>query len=222
MKRIVIALAITAIACISFIQDETSSVRQARAEPKSGSDAAAGSPRAHAAVGHPSFLSPYASPIALSGRHVFVVNTPADTVDVIDAGSRAIVARINVGISPVGIAVRPDGREVWIPTPDSLQFDSRFKGGSYVASNGDGDSFTRTQLMALGSDGFFVGTFTPRLKAKVDVDNPHRRRFRSVESAARRLLHRDRQCRRYQIRPRTYRTHTSYDREKASRSRRQD
>jgi YVTN family beta-propeller protein len=66
------------------------------------------------AVGHPGFLSPHASPIVLLGNHVFAANTPADTVDVIDAASRLVVARIHVGIDPVGLAVRPDGKEVWV------------------------------------------------------------------------------------------------------------
>lgn len=65
-------------------------------------------------IGHPTFLSPQSSPIAKNGNQVFVVNTPADTVDVIDAGSRQIIHRINVGIDPVSIAVRPDGKEVWV------------------------------------------------------------------------------------------------------------
>jgi len=65
-------------------------------------------------IGHPTFVSPHASPIAINGQHVYVVNTPSDTVDVIDSASRKIVARINVGIDPVGIAVRPDGKEVWV------------------------------------------------------------------------------------------------------------
>ena len=65
-------------------------------------------------IGHPTFVSPHASPIAINGQHVYVVNTPSDTVDVIDAAARKIVARINVGIDPVGIAVRPDGKEIWV------------------------------------------------------------------------------------------------------------
>ena len=64
-------------------------------------------------VGHPTFNSPQASPIAVNGGYVFVANTPADTVDVIDASSRRVIARIDVGIDPVGLAVRPDGLEVW-------------------------------------------------------------------------------------------------------------
>jgi len=66
------------------------------------------------ATGHPAFMSPHASPIVVSGGLVYVANTPADTVDVIDTNSREIVARVNVGINPVGIAVRPDGKEVWV------------------------------------------------------------------------------------------------------------
>jgi YVTN family beta-propeller protein len=42
------------------------------------------------------------------------VNTPADTVDVIDAANPAVMSRINVGIDPVSVAVRPDGNEVWV------------------------------------------------------------------------------------------------------------
>ena len=66
------------------------------------------------AVGHPTFMSPHASPIALNADHIFVVNTPADTVDVIDTDTHTIIKRINVGIDPVGIGVRPDGKEVWV------------------------------------------------------------------------------------------------------------
>ena len=65
-------------------------------------------------IGHPPFLSPHASSILKNGDHVFAVNTPADTVDVIDASSRAIIARIDVGIDSVGIAARPDGKEIWV------------------------------------------------------------------------------------------------------------
>jgi YVTN family beta-propeller protein len=65
-------------------------------------------------TGHPVFLSPHASPIVESNGVVFVVNTPADTVDVIDVSSRAIITRINVGIDPVSLALRPDGKEIWV------------------------------------------------------------------------------------------------------------
>ena len=67
-----------------------------------------------ARAGHPGFLSPHASPIAISGGFVYVANTPADTVDVIESATLQIAARIHVGINPVSIAVRPDGKEVWV------------------------------------------------------------------------------------------------------------
>ena len=53
------------------------------------------------------------TPIVFTGGRVFAVNTPSDTVDVIDSGLE-IIARIDVGIDPVTLAVRPDGREVWV------------------------------------------------------------------------------------------------------------
>ncbi len=67
-------------------------------------------------VGHMNYESPHAGPIALlpDNSLVYVVNTPADTVDVIDTGTGSVIHRINVGIDPVGIAVRPDGMEVWV------------------------------------------------------------------------------------------------------------
>ena len=72
------------------------------------------SPNKPAKIGHPSFLSPHSRPIALHGDQVFVANTPADTVDVIDTRSRKVIHRIDVGIDPVCLAVRPDGKEIWV------------------------------------------------------------------------------------------------------------
>ena len=74
----------------------------------------AAEPTAAVGYGAPLFLSPHANPIAASGGFVYAVNTPAGTVDVIAADSRRIVDRINVGIDPVSVAVRPDGKEVWV------------------------------------------------------------------------------------------------------------
>ena len=65
-------------------------------------------------VGHPTFASPHANPIAYSRGYVYVVNTPADTLDVIRASTGVVAIRINVGIDPVSVAVRPDRREVWV------------------------------------------------------------------------------------------------------------
>ncbi|MEE3373451.1 MAG: hypothetical protein VX346_29205 [Planctomycetota bacterium] len=65
-------------------------------------------------VVHSSFMSPHATPIVVSEGRVFVVNTPADTVDVIDSRTHEVVARVPVGIDPVGLAARPDGHEIWV------------------------------------------------------------------------------------------------------------
>lgn len=67
-------------------------------------------------VGHPFFSSPHSEPIALSndGALAYVANTPADTLDVIDTATARVVERIDVGIDPVTVAVRPDGAEVWV------------------------------------------------------------------------------------------------------------
>ncbi|MCH2379656.1 MAG: hypothetical protein MK236_09580, partial [Pedosphaera sp.] len=95
----------------SFNQAPEKPKRDTKA-PQQAEGKAASSPAAK--IGHPSFMSPHAKPIALQGGRVFVVNTPSDTVDVIDAKSRKIVARIDVGIDPVSLAVRPDGKEIWV------------------------------------------------------------------------------------------------------------
>ncbi len=75
---------------------------------------ASAAPNQRQQVGHPTFVSPHASPIRLLDRLVFVVNTPSDTVDVIDADTREVITRINVGIDPVSLAARPDGKEMWV------------------------------------------------------------------------------------------------------------
>ena len=75
---------------------------------------ATGAPARPGKVGHPSFLSPHSKPLVIGEGHVFVVNTPADTVDVIDRRTRKIVRRISVGVDPVGLALRPDGEELWV------------------------------------------------------------------------------------------------------------
>ena len=43
-----------------------------------------------------------------------MVNTPSDTLDVIDVDTKRVVKRIHVGIDPVSVAVRPDGKEIWV------------------------------------------------------------------------------------------------------------
>jgi YVTN family beta-propeller protein len=62
----------------------------------------------------PNFMSPHDHPIAVAGKLVLVANTPSATLDVIDSQSRAVVRRIQVGIDPVCVQVRPDGSEAWV------------------------------------------------------------------------------------------------------------
>lgn len=68
------------------------------------------------AAGQPGFASPQVQSIALSpdGSELYVANTAADTLDIVDTETRAVVFRVATGIDPVSVAVRPDGREVWV------------------------------------------------------------------------------------------------------------
>ena len=66
------------------------------------------------ASGYSTFLSPHAKPIVKNSSFVYAANTPANTVDVIDTRDSTLALRINVGIDPVALAVRPDGKEVWV------------------------------------------------------------------------------------------------------------
>ncbi len=100
-------------------------------------------PRPPTAVGHPQFMSPHAAPIAVSGGLVYAANTPADTVDVIDATTRAVITRVNVGINPASIAVRPDGKEVWV---------SNHVSDSVSVIDADPASPTRFQVLATIQD----------------------------------------------------------------------
>jgi YVTN family beta-propeller protein len=118
MKTVLMTLSsIVAVAALSMMTTGQPGDHAAvRAETRDGDTKNAVSTRrpARNVVGHPTFVSPHANPIAVHADRVFVVNTPADTVDVIDAGTRKVVHRVSVGVDPVSIAVRPDGREVWV------------------------------------------------------------------------------------------------------------
>ena len=65
-------------------------------------------------VGSPLFESPHTSPIVVNDKFVYVTNTPSGTVDVIDKEKHTVFTRIAVGVDPVSLAVRPDGKEVWV------------------------------------------------------------------------------------------------------------
>ncbi len=70
----------------------------------------------HEVRGHQHFASPQAKPIALSpgGTELYVLNTPGGNLDVLSTASGKLMRSIEVGIEPVGLAVKPDGSEVWV------------------------------------------------------------------------------------------------------------
>lgn len=109
-----------------------------------------GKPNAPLPVGHPLFSSPHANPIAILDDKVFVVNTPADTVDVIDVAKKEILHRIAVGIDPVCVVARPDGKEIWV---------SNHVSDSVSVIDTDGNSPTYLQIIATIQD------FDPETKA---------------------------------------------------------
>ncbi|MCI0635319.1 MAG: hypothetical protein L0206_15610, partial [Actinobacteria bacterium] len=70
----------------------------------------------HEPVGFQTFTSPQANPIAASpdGAFVYVANTTSHTLDVISTATNTRVKTIDVGVEPAGVAVRPNGLEVWV------------------------------------------------------------------------------------------------------------
>ena len=111
LSFLVATVLIAVILCSIVVPDGTNV--GASAAPSVGT-ARGGSPRRPLRVGHPTFASPHASPVVVHNGNVFVANTPADTLDVIDAETKKVRARVNVGIDPVSVAVRPDGKEIWV------------------------------------------------------------------------------------------------------------
>lgn len=65
-------------------------------------------------IGHNAFLSPHIHPIEINNGLVYVANTPAGTIDVINQKTQTLTTRIPVGIEPVTVKLRPDGRELWV------------------------------------------------------------------------------------------------------------
>ena len=131
MTRMAIALTLLALVGTSVLHVQD----PAQAEPTAAPTAAPTANQPPGPPGHSSFMSPHAAPIALGGGRVFVANTPADTVDVIDPATRKVTARIPVGIDPVGLALRPDGRELWVANhvSDSLSvIDTDFDSPTYL------------------------------------------------------------------------------------------
>ena len=71
-------------------------------------------PEAMTQGGRVALMSPQFHPIIESGEFIYVANTPNNTIDVIDKKSNRIDRMIAVGIEPVGLAIRPDGKELWV------------------------------------------------------------------------------------------------------------
>lgn len=65
-------------------------------------------------VGHPFFNSPHSNPIVAAEDFVYVVNTPSDTVEIIDKINNIVIGSVKVGVDPVSLALRPDGKELWV------------------------------------------------------------------------------------------------------------
>ncbi|MEM7457579.1 MAG: ankyrin repeat domain-containing protein [Planctomycetota bacterium] len=146
-------------------------------------------------VGYPSLMSPHFNPIAINGTRVFAVNTPADTVDVIDSRTREIVARVAVGIDPVSIAVRPDGLEVWVSNhvSDSVSvIDTDIDSPTYLQVVATVQEFDRrtgaTQfdepvgIAFAGNDKAYVALSSENEIAVIDVETREVRRKLSIAS----------------------------------------
>lgn len=102
--------------------------------------------------GHLTFMSPHANPVVVLNDKIFVTNTPAATVDVIDSQTLQVVNRIQTGIDPVALAVKPDGTEVWVSNhvSDSVSvIDVDSESQTYlkvIATIQDIDSVTKSTL----------------------------------------------------------------------------
>ena len=115
VKRLAFFLMLTALFCTcSIAQEQGQPEHTLNKQTPLITNTVGGILKSSIPIGHPTFISPHTSPIVVNGPHVFVVNTPADTLDVIDTHTHTIVKRINVGIDPVSVAVRPDGEEIWV------------------------------------------------------------------------------------------------------------
>ncbi len=67
-------------------------------------------------VGHLVFESPQVTPLALSldGDRLFAVHTPRNSLAVIDLEREVVIDEIPVGLEPVSVALRPDGKVLYV------------------------------------------------------------------------------------------------------------
>jgi len=57
--------------------------------------------------------------VAPDGSKVYVANSYADTVSVIDTSKKQVTATVLVGPNPYGVAVAPDGSKVYVANSGS-------------------------------------------------------------------------------------------------------
>ena len=91
-----------------------------------------------------------ATPLAQAAPHAYVANSGDNTVSVINTATNSVVGTNNVGSTPIGVAVSPDGNRV------------------YVANNGSGtvsviDTATDTVTATVG-----VGTLPQAVAVSPD------------------------------------------------------
>ncbi|MDJ0868282.1 MAG: YncE family protein [Myxococcota bacterium] len=72
--------------------------------------------RRHEDTGFQLFTSPQSKPIVLNadGSRLYVANTTSNSVSVVSTASNSQTKTIEVGMDPVGLALRPDGLELWV------------------------------------------------------------------------------------------------------------
>ena len=70
---------------------------------------------AHEAIGFQTFTSPQSNPIVLSPDRafVYVANTTSNSVSFVRTSDFTVTRSVVTGLEPVGLAVRPDGLELW-------------------------------------------------------------------------------------------------------------
>lgn len=70
----------------------------------------------HEPQGHLDFTSPQANPIVLSadGNTLYVANTTSNTVSLIPTANPSASVQVEVGVEPVGVALKPNGSQLWV------------------------------------------------------------------------------------------------------------
>jgi YVTN family beta-propeller protein len=59
------------------------------------------------------------SPLALASPYTYIPKSGSNTVSVIDIPTDKVTAKVNVGFYPIGVAVSPDRKQVFVANQDS-------------------------------------------------------------------------------------------------------